>query len=189
MYMQQAKFVPASYIPIINSNLPWPPKKKKKINMSNLGTIWYSSLATCFQFLNNITCSSTHFFAHKYFKKIQTTLLKQCYQTAHCYLVMSYPFSNALGPIYYCWNLEAIAQLASEVCQFRHGATSRWTGLPGLFILLCLAIVSYKLQQLRRWMGQMAKKLGLLSLLPLVINQTWVTKFWYRKHSTINKKD
>ena len=112
-------------------------KKKKKMYMSNLGTIWYSCLATCFQFLNNITCSSTHFFAHKYFKKIQTTLLKQCYQTAHCYLVMSYPFSNALGPIYYCWNLEAIAQLASEVCQFRHGATSRWTGLPGLFILLC----------------------------------------------------
>ena len=109
-------------------------QKKKKMYMSNLGTIWYSSLATCFQFLNNITCSSTHFFAHKYFKKIQTTLLKQCYQTAHCYLVMSYPFSNALGPIYYCWNLEAIA---SEVYRFKHGATLRWTGFPSLLILLC----------------------------------------------------
>ena len=50
---------------------------------------------------------------------------------------------------------------------------SRLTGLPGLVILLCLAIVSYKLQRLRLGMGQMAKK-SLLSLLPLVINQTWL---------------
>ena len=35
-----------------------------------------------------------------------------------------------------------LLQLASEVCQFRHGATSRWTSLPGLVILLCLAIIS-----------------------------------------------
>ena len=65
-----------------------------------------------------------------------------------------------------------LLQLASEICRFRHGATSRWTSLPGLVILLCLAIASYKLQQLRIGMGQMAKKSGLLRLLALVINQT-----------------
>ena len=36
-----------------------------------------------FSFLNNITLISTHFFNHTYFQKIQTTLLKQRYQTAH----------------------------------------------------------------------------------------------------------
>ena len=65
-----------------------------------------------------------------------------------------------------------LLQLASEVY------LSRWTGLPGLVILLCLAIVSYKLQRLRLGiMGQMAKNSGLLGLLSLVINQTWVRNF------------
>ena len=70
-----------------------------------------------------------------------------------------------------------LLQLASEVCRYKHGATSRWAGLPSLIILLCLAIVSYKLQRLRLGMGQMAKKSGLLSLVPLLINQTWVRNF------------
>ena len=43
--------------------------------------VWYICLNTCFQFLNNITCLSTHYFTHTYFQKIQTTLLEQYYQT------------------------------------------------------------------------------------------------------------
>ena len=39
-------------------------------------------LSNIFQFLNNITRISIHFFIHTYFQKIQTTLLKQYYQTA-----------------------------------------------------------------------------------------------------------
>jgi len=39
---------------------------------------WYSSLTTCFQFLNNII----RIFAHTYFQKIQTMLLEQHYQMA-----------------------------------------------------------------------------------------------------------
>ena len=38
-------------------------------------------LNNSFQFLNNITRISTHFFTHTYFQKIQTTLLEQYYQT------------------------------------------------------------------------------------------------------------
>ena len=43
MYMHWVKFVPASYISIINSNLPRPQKKKKKgYTFSNaLGLIYY----------------------------------------------------------------------------------------------------------------------------------------------------
>nr|POF18424.1 putative ribonuclease h protein [Quercus suber] len=67
-----------------------------------------------------------------------------------------------------------LLQPASEVCRFRHGATSRSTGLPSLVILLCLAIVSYKLQRLRLGMDQMAKKSRLPGLLAIVINQTQV---------------
>ena len=37
-------------------------------------------LDNSFQFLNNITSISTHFFSNMYFQKIQTTLLKQNYQ-------------------------------------------------------------------------------------------------------------
>ena len=44
------------------------------------------SLNTCFQFLNNITRISTHFFTHTYFQKIQIILLEQCYQTVPWFL-------------------------------------------------------------------------------------------------------
>ena len=47
-----------------------------------LGAVWYEILSNSFQFLNNITRIFTHFFTHMYFKKIQTTLLEQRYQTS-----------------------------------------------------------------------------------------------------------
>ena len=50
--------------------------------VSKLGAVLYGNLSNIFQFLNNITHIFTHFFTHTYFQKIQTTLLKQCYQTA-----------------------------------------------------------------------------------------------------------
>ena len=34
-----------------------------------LGAVWYRSLNTFFQFLNNIIRISTHFFTHMYFQK------------------------------------------------------------------------------------------------------------------------
>ena len=132
MYMHWEKFVPASYIPIINSNLPRPPKKEKKEKKDVYEQFTIQSWVAYFQ--------------------------------------MHWDQFIIVGT----WKL---LQLASEVCWFRHGATSRWTGLPGLIILLCLAIVRYKLQRLRLGMGQIAKKSELLSLIPLVINQTWVQNF------------
>ena len=51
------------------------------------GTVWYICLNICFQFLNNITRISIYFFTHTYFQKIQTTLLKQHYQTALSFLM------------------------------------------------------------------------------------------------------
>ena len=51
------------------------------------GTVWYMCLNICFQFLNNITRISIYFFTHTYFQKIQTTLLKQHYQTALSFLM------------------------------------------------------------------------------------------------------
>ena len=126
MYMHWAKFVPASYIPIINFKLATTTKKKEKEKDVHEQFVVQSWVA--------------HFQMHwDQFVSVGT------------------------------WKL---LQLASEVC------LSRWTGLPGLVILLCLAIVSYKLQRLRLGiMGQMAKNSGLLGLLSLVINQTWVRNF------------
>ena len=124
MYMHLAKFVPASYIPIINFKLATTTKKKKKD-------------------------------VHEQFSV----------QSWVAHFQMHWDQFVSVGT----WKL---LQLASEVC------LSRWTGLPGLVILLCLAIVSYKLQRLRLGiMGQMAKNSGLLGLLSLVINQTSVRNF------------
>ena len=44
---------------------------------ADYGAVWYDILSNNFQFLNNITRISTHFFTHTYFLKIQTTLLEQ----------------------------------------------------------------------------------------------------------------
>ena len=120
MYMQWAKFVHASYIPIINSNLPWPQKKKKEK------------------------------------KNVHEQFAAFAIQSWVTHFQMHWDQFIIVGT----WKL---LQLASEVCRFRHGATLRWIALPGLVILLCLAIISYKLQRLRLGMGQMAKKSGLLS--------------------------
>ena len=39
------------------------------IQSQPFGAVWYIILNTCFQFLKNITCISTHFFTHTYFQK------------------------------------------------------------------------------------------------------------------------
>ena len=41
--------------------------------------IWYGCLSNTFQFLNNVTCIFIYFFTHKYFLKIQITLLNAPY--------------------------------------------------------------------------------------------------------------
>ena len=45
------------------------------------GPVWYINLNICFQFLNNITHISTHFFTHTYFQKNWKLLFKHTYQT------------------------------------------------------------------------------------------------------------
>ena len=59
--------------------------------------IWYMHLNNNFQFLNNIKCISTHFFAHTYFQKIQTTLLEQHYQTGSYFYFMLFLFWRSHG--------------------------------------------------------------------------------------------
>ena len=53
-------------------------KKKKKlfrISYSHYGGVWFVFLNNYFQFLNNISRISTHFFTHTYFHKcFQTTI-------------------------------------------------------------------------------------------------------------------
>ena len=49
---------------------------------TNLGDVCYYYLNNSFQYLNNITCISTHFFTHMYFHKTITTLLEIFYQTS-----------------------------------------------------------------------------------------------------------
>ena len=47
--------------------------KQKRIKKSNAGThraVWQSGSSSHFQFLNNLTYISTHFFTHMYFKKL-----------------------------------------------------------------------------------------------------------------------
>ena len=41
--------------------------KSVDLSLRKLGAVWYTYSNTCFQFLNNITCISTHFFIHTYF--------------------------------------------------------------------------------------------------------------------------
>ena len=41
--------------------------KSVDLSLRKLGAVWYTYSNTCFQFLNNITCISTHFFIHMYF--------------------------------------------------------------------------------------------------------------------------
>ena len=53
------------------------------MGMRNYGSVWYVSLNTCFQFLNNITHIFTHFFIYMYFKKNWKLLLKHTYQTCN----------------------------------------------------------------------------------------------------------
>ena len=48
---------------------------------SNSNPVWYASLNTCFQFLNNITHVFIHFFTHTYFQKNWKLLFKYTYQT------------------------------------------------------------------------------------------------------------
>ena len=64
-----------------------------------LGPAWYTHSNTCFQFLNNITCISTHFFTYTYFYT--------CFQTTkHMFLntCTKYPliFCWIVGSIYIC---------------------------------------------------------------------------------------
>ena len=70
-------------------------------------------LNTCFQFLNNITRISTHFFIHTYFQKKWKLLFKHTYQT--------YPNSSDESLFFLCkggwfnslkWWVEKIKKLA-----------------------------------------------------------------------------
>ena len=40
---------------------------KQSLCSGHYNPVWYTHLNTCFQFLNNITRTSTHFFTHTYF--------------------------------------------------------------------------------------------------------------------------
>ena len=67
-------------------------RRKEKKREKDFGPIWHHDLNNIFQFLNNITRISTHFFTHTYFQEIQTTLLEQHYQTDS----LNLPFLNFL---------------------------------------------------------------------------------------------
>ena len=61
-----------------------------------IGFVCYRCLNNSFQYLNNITCIFTHFFIHMYFQKIQTTLLKQHYQTNPKFWIFTLTFQIEL---------------------------------------------------------------------------------------------
>ena len=62
-------------------------------SFSVFGLVWYTILNTCFQFLNNITSISIHFFTHMYFQKNWKLLFKHTYQTDHnCLPSLSFLF-------------------------------------------------------------------------------------------------
>ena len=111
MYMQWTKFVPASYIPIINSNLPQPQKNKKKKKD-----------------------------VHEQF----------AIQSWVAHFQMHWDQFIIVGT----WKLLQVKSIDSNMVQ-------HWDGQDFLVSsFFFVAIVSYKLQQLRLRMGQMAKKSG-----------------------------
>ena len=82
-----------------------------------LEAVLYEILSNSFQFLNNITRIFTHFFIHTYFKKIQTTLLEQCYQ-ASPYGLFGFVVSIAYNSISITYNSKMVGPTAEKSVWF-----------------------------------------------------------------------